>query len=211
MRYLFEHFAVGFGAISGVLAARGRQIDLFGVLVLAFVTAAGGGTLRDLVLDQPVFWLVDSAFVVTALCCGVVTFAIARVRTLPQGWLLVADAFGLAFVTMLGAAKTLGQQAGPINAVLLGVVTGVAGGIIRDVLCSEVPLVFRREIYLYATAAACGAIVLCLLRWAGWWIGIDMVIGAAVTLTLRLAALRWHLALPIFETPEDTARRSLRE
>ena len=140
-----------------------------------------------------------------------VTFAIARVRTLPQGWLLVADAFGLAFVTMLGAAKTLGQQAGPINAVLLGVVTGVAGGIIRDVLCSEVPLVFRREIYLYATAAACGAIVLCLLRWVGWWIGIDMVIGAAVTLTLRLAALRWRLALPIFETPEDAARRSLRE
>ena len=207
MRYLFEHFAVGFGAISGVLAARGRQIDLFGVLVLAFVTAAGGGTLRDLVLDQPVFWLVDSAFVVTALCCGVVTFAIARVRSLPQGWLLIADAFGLAFVTMLGAAKTLGQQAGPINAVLLGVVTGVAGGIIRDVLCSEVPLVFRREIYLYATAAACGAIVLCTLRWAGWWIGIDMVIGAAVTLTLRLAALRWRLALPIFETPDETARK----
>lgn len=203
MRYVLEHLAVGFGAISGVLAARGRQIDLFGVLVLAFVTAAGGGTLRDLVLDRPVFWLEDSGFVVTATICGLLTFTAARFRSLPQRWLLIADAFSLAFVTMLGTAKSLGANVHPINAVLLGVVTGVAGGIIRDVLCSEVPLVFRREIYLYATAAALGAVVLCLLRWFDGWAGPDMVLGAAVVLVLRLAALRWRLALPVFEAAEE--------
>lgn len=206
MRYGLEHLAVGFGAISGVLAARGRQIDLFGVLVLAFVTAAGGGTLRDLVLDRPVFWLEDSSFVMTAFLCGLTTFAVARVRSLPQRWLLIADAFSLAFVTMLGTAKSLNLQVHPINAVLLGVVTGVAGGIIRDVLCSEVPLVFRREIYLYATAAAVGAVALCVLRWSAWWVGMDMVLGAAVVLCLRLAAIRWRLALPLFEAAEDGNR-----
>ncbi len=199
-----EHSSVAAASISGVVAARGRRIDLFGVLVLGVVTAFGGGTLRDLCLgDTPVFWIRDSRLVVTALLAACVTFIVARSRDLPlPGWLLeLADAIGLALFAIIGTQKAFGQfGATPLAAVALGTVTGVAGGLLRDVILNEIPLVFRRDHTLYATAAAAGCVVyLCLVQWLpDLGASSPFMIGAAVILVLRLAALRWKLALPEF-------------
>jgi len=204
MQYLFEHFGVAVAAITGVLAARGKQVDLFGVIVLALVTAFGGGTIRDLTLgtSTPVFWVQDASFFLNAVITAVVTFYLVRYRELPATVLMVADAFVLALFTMVGTRKGLATHAAPTIAVAMGVITGVAGGILRDLLIGEIPLVFRPAIYLYATAAFFGASVFVLLqRWSPEP-QIHMIAGTAATLLLRLAGIRWRIALPVFR-PRD--------
>lgn len=201
MQYFLEHFGVAVCAISGSLAGRGKQVDLFGIIVLALVTAVGGGTLRDLVLDAPVFWVADSSFVLTAVLAALVTFAWGRMGKLPHGFLLVADAFGLALFTVVGAEKSLAHGASPVVAVTLAVITGVAGGMLRDVLSGEVPLVLRHATYLYATAAFCGATALVLLLPV--WPNEARLAALVLTLTLRLAAIRWRLRLPMFYLREE--------
>jgi uncharacterized membrane protein YeiH len=209
MQPLIEHFGVAVGAITGALAARGKKVDLFGVLVLALVTAFGGGTIRDLVLgERPIFWVRDGSYVITAAVAGLITFFIARIRDLPRNILLIADAFALAFFTVLGAEKALAFDVAPQIAVAMGVITGVAGGMCRDVLMSEVPLVFRREIHLYATASAIGAGFFVAMRhWLPGRAG-ALLAGTLVTLALRLAGIRWRLGLPEFDgpPPDDTPR-----
>jgi len=201
MQPLLEHFGVAVAAITGVLAARGKRVDLFGVLVLALVAAFGGGTIRDLTLGVPVFWVRNSGFVITAAATAFVAFFIARSRELPLNVLLVADAFALAFFTTLGAEKALAFDVAPHIAVAMGVITGVAGGMCRDVLAGEIPLVFRREIHLYATASAIGAGFFVMMR---HWLPdrmVTIIAGTLVTLALRLAGIRWRLALPEFDEP----------
>ena len=201
MLYHFsELFAISVGAITGVLAAEGKRVDLFGVIVLAVVTAFGGGTVRDLLLgDVPVFWLRNPQYLLTATVTAVATFVVVRYRPLPRLVLLVADAFGLALFTIVGVKKGLTFNVAPLAAVSLGVITGVAGGILRDVLTGVIPLVFRKEIYLYATAALCGAVVFVLLARGGVGEPVLTVAGAGVTLLLRLAGIRWKLGLPMFQ------------
>jgi uncharacterized membrane protein YeiH len=211
MNHLLEHFGVAVAAISGVLAARGKRVDLFGVVVLALVAALGGGTLRDLVLHKPdVFWIADATYVLTAIATAVAAFFAGRqlrAETVLKP-LAVADAAALALFTILGAAKGLTYGAGPVNAVVLGVVTGVAGGIARDVLVGDIPLVFRPEIYLYATAAFAGAAAFVAIEclWPGGhvarWVGVGGI------LALRLAAIQWRWSLPVFlsEDSRDAGR-----
>ena len=203
MQYILEHFGVTIAAITGVLAARGKQVDLFGVIVLALVTAFGGGTVRDLMLgDAPVFWTQDSRFLVNATLTAVVTFYLVRYHELPGTVLMVADAFVLALFTMIGTRKGMAFPVAPSIAVVMGVTTGVVGGILRDLLIGEIPLVFRREIYLYATAAFFGASVFVLLRTWSTDAHLNMIVGTAATLLLRLAGIRWRIALPMFR-PRD--------
>ncbi|MBI5818592.1 MAG: trimeric intracellular cation channel family protein [Verrucomicrobia bacterium] len=197
---LLEHFGVFVSAITGVLAARGKKFDLFGVLVLALVTAFGGGTTRDvLVGDFPVVWLRGPALLINATLAALLTFYIARFHKLPHRALMVADAFALAFFTMLGTQKGVVLHFSPPVAVLLGVVTGVAGGIARDVLTGEVPMVFRPEIHLYATASLCGAVLYVVLPGVGAGDSLATLAGAGLVLALRLAAIYWKLSLPLFE------------
>jgi len=198
----FEHLAVIFSAATGPLRARGKQIDLFGVIVLGLVTATGGGTLRDLVLDAPVFWVEQNAFLVSGITAACAGFFLARHLKHVERWLLYPDAFGLAFVTMLGTAKTARLGYGPPICIVLGVATGVAGGMLRDVLTREIPLVFRPDIYLYATAAAAGSAVFLGWRAVGGPETAGMFVGAAVILVLRLSAIRWRWHLPVLEMNE---------
>lgn len=198
---VLEHFGVAVGAMSGVLAARGKQIDLFGVLVLAIVTAFGGGTVRDLLVgDLPVVWLRGPWLLTNATAAALLTFIVARWHEPPRRAFLVADALVLATFAMIGTRKglTFGFSA-PI-CILLGVVTGIAGGILRDVLMREVPVVFRSEIHLYATAALFGSAMCVGLEACGVSEIISLVAGAAITLILRLAAIYWKLSLPLFES-----------
>jgi uncharacterized membrane protein YeiH len=162
LQNLVEHTAVAVAAIGGVLAARGNSIDLFGLVVLALVTAFGGGTVRDaLVGDFPVVWLRVPDYLLNASVTALLTFAFVRRCGLPLTALLVADAFALALFTIIGTAKGHALSLSPPVCVLLGVVTGVAGGIVRDVLLGEIPLVFPPQIHLYATAALAGSAVRC--------------------------------------------------
>lgn len=200
---LLEHAAVAVGAIGGVLAARGKEIDLFGVLVLALVTAFGGGTVRDLLVgDRPVAWLLDPPLVATAVVATVLTFFLARRFEFPRRLLLVADAAALALFTVLGAQKALRFQVAPTIAVFMGVITGVAGGIVRDVLTGRIPLVFQPHVRLYATASMLGGAVFVALAQMPAAAPFAPEAGTAVTLLLRLAAVRWRLSLPTF-TPRS--------
>ena len=205
MQLILEHFAVSIAAITGVLAARGKQVDLFGVLVLALVTAFGGGTVRDVLLGNlPVFWMADQSFIVNATASAVVTFYLVRYQDLPTEVLMVADAFALALFTMIGTRRGLAFPVAPAIAVMMGVTTGVAGGILRDLLIGEIPLVFRREIYLYATAAFGGALTFVLLQQYSVDAKSNAIISTLVTLLLRLAGIQWRIRLPMFR-PKNAA------
>lgn len=196
-----EYFACAVCAISGVLAAEGKRMDLFGALVLALVTALGGGTLRDLCLGiRPIFWIQAPAHLTTALVAALATFVLARFVHPPRRALALADAFGLALFGVVGTEKALLAGSPALVAVLLGVVTGVAGGILRDLLRGEIPVVLQVEIQLYATAVFFGATTLVLLdRWLPPAAS-HRYVGMAVILGLRLAAMRWNLRLPGFRT-----------
>lgn len=209
-----EYFAVAVCAITAVLAAEGKRMDLFGVLVLALVTAVGGGTIRDLCLGvRPVFWIEQPQVVWTALIAATVTFIIVRFTHLPSRFLDVADAFGLALFGIAGTEKALAYGTPGIVAVLLGIVTGVAGGILRDVLRREIPWVFQAEVDLYATAVFAGAVVFVLLRVYLPPSETHRYIGMAVILVIRLAAMKWKLRLPTLQTrrAQESASDRLRE
>lgn len=211
LTFALEHFGVAVCAVAGALAARGRQVDLFGVLVLGLVTALGGGTVRDLCLGAvPVFWIQDPRYVGTASLAALATFVLARRRDPPQNLLEIADAFGLAFFTLVGARKGLAFGGGAVAAVALGTITGVAGGLLRDVLLNELPLVFRKSIRLYATAALLGAALYVGLQAGGLPHPWPLAVGMGTILGVRLAAIRWNWALPVFDpapsAPSATAR-----
>lgn len=193
-----EQLACAVCAVSGVLAAKGKRIDLFGALVLALVTAVGGGTIRDICLDAPVFWLGNPGLVLAATLAALATFLAVRFMDVPNRALLVADAFGLALFGIVGTEKALALGAGEVSAVLLGIATGVGGGVLRDVLRGEIPLVFRSEVHLYATAVFFGALAFALLQRAFPDSQSNRYVGMAVILVLRLLAMRYGLRLPVF-------------
>ena len=197
-----EYLACAVCAVSGVLAAEGKRIDLFGVLVLALVTAVGGGTIRDICLDTQVFWLKNPGTVLSATLAALFTFLAVRFIRMPDRALLVADAFGLAMFGIVGTEKALNLGASAVAAALLGIVTGVAGGVLRDVLRSEIPWVFRAEVHLYATTVIFGATVFVLMeRWMPHSEA-NRYIGMSVILLLRLVAMRYSLRLPVFRMRE---------
>jgi uncharacterized membrane protein YeiH len=202
--YGFDLFGVAVFAVSGSLAAGRKHMDVFGVIVLGLVTALGGGTLRDALLDSgPVFWVDDPSYLLVAVIFSLLTFIAVRVISIPWRGLLISDAFGLAVFMAIGTAKALAITNSGSVAIVMGVMTGVAGGMIRDVLSAEVPLVLRREIY--ATAALCGSLAYVLLIRQGLPDIPCLIFSSAVTLFIRLAAIRWGFSLPVFKSKVDQA------
>jgi uncharacterized membrane protein YeiH len=192
--YLMDLVGVFAFAVSGALTARRQGMDLFGVPVVAAVTAIGGGTVRDVLLDRPVFWLTDTAYLYVIAAAVLCTLVYARFRSPPHGALLVADAFGLAVFAMLGVRAGLGAGVSPLVAVIMGAITGVVGGAVRDVLCGQTPMILRRNVY--ATAAIAGAATYAVLSaWVGQGAA-TLTASMAVTLLLRLSAIRFGLNLP---------------
>jgi len=153
-------------AVSGALAAVRKSMDMFGVAVLALMPAIGGGTIRDLTLGQPVFWIDNTIPIWVALAAAIASFFFARFIESRLKFLTWADAVGLSLFCVIGAEKALAVSGSMLVAVIMGVVTGVAGGIIRDVICNEIPIVMRRG-EIYATAAFIGAGTFCALTYLG--------------------------------------------
>lgn len=189
-------------AISGSLAAGRKGLDVLGVIVIAMVTAIGGGTLRDLLLDRhPVFWVDDPSYLIVIIAAAVLTLFFVRTRKPPLNALLLADALGLAVFTIIGAqiAEEAGVSDGIV--VMMATMTGVAGGVIRDVLSNEVPLILRRDIY--ATAAIVGASLYLVIQGMGVDTRLAVVAGMLAVAGLRLLAIFKGLRLPVFRLPED--------
>lgn len=187
-----DYLGVFVFAISGAMTAIRKEMDLFGCVVLALMPAVGGGTIRDLVLDVPVFWIVDNRYLLITLAAAGVTAVGYHWVSRVQRVIVWSDAVGLAVFSVLGAAKAWEVTGKPIIAVMMGVVTAVAGGIVRDVIANEVPLVLQKEVY--ATAAFSGALLYVLavqLALPGaLWAGIGLAFA------LRSAGIHWHLSLP---------------
>lgn len=194
--YILDMFGTAVFAASGVLLAGRLRMDPFGVVVLACVTAIGGGTIRDMALGAtPVFWITDTSYLwMIFITCFITMLAIRRPQRMPWYFLPVADAIGLAVFVAIGVEKALRFGASPMVAVIMGVITGCGGGVIRDVLAREIPMVLRTEIY--ATACILGGII----HTTGLHFNVDPTVatlaGIITTLTIRLAAIRWHLSLP---------------
>ena len=199
--YFFDLWGTAVFALTGALAAGHHRMDPFGVLVLAGVTAVGGGSIRDLLMGStPVFWLQDTNYILVILLTVALTLLLLRSnnnRNAPWFILPVADAFGLALFTVIGTEKALLLGLNEISAVVMGVVTGIGGGILRDVICRQVPMVMRTEIY--ATACMIGAICYALCLSFGVDQKITMFIAMGVALAIRLAAIKWRLSLPAFD------------
>lgn len=189
--------AVAVSAVTGVLDSSRKQMDLIGALLVGIATALGGGTIRDLLLDRNVFWVVDQTYLIAALGSGFITFFMARALPVHPRLLLIPDAIGLALFTIVGTQVALQWHTPWLVASLMGVITGVLGGVLRDILCNDVPLVFLKG-ELYASAAWIGALSLIGLQ----LLGIDSVtaswLAMAVVLLLRLLAIHFHLTLPAF-------------
>jgi uncharacterized membrane protein YeiH len=200
MLFLLEMAAVAVCAITGALEAGRRKMDLFGASVIAFACALGGGTLRDLLLGRlPVFWVKEPMYLYVAALTVIATHLVTERVQISARAFLVPDAMGLALFTIIGTQMTLAfRQSVPI-AVVMGVVTGVFGGVVRDVLCNEVPVVFRGE--LYATAALSGAVLFAVLRKAGIPTQYLFPLATAATFGIRVAALRWKIGLPKIAPP----------
>lgn len=198
--YILDLVGVAVFAVSGALAAGRTGLDLLGVIVIAALTAVGGGTLRDLLLNRhPIFWITDTKYLTVIIASALLTIGYVRVWPPPGSALLVADALGLALFALSGAQVAEAAQRPPIIVVLMGTMTGVAGGVLRDVITAQIPLILRRDIY--ATAAIGGVALYLLLQARGlqrsWAFGAGMVVVVA----LRLLAILWGLHLPIFRIP----------
>jgi uncharacterized membrane protein YeiH len=194
--YYLDLAGVAVFAASGVLAARDRDLDIFGIIVVAAITAIGGGTLRDLLLDRhPIFWITDAWYIAVVIASAILTVAYVRFRSTPSATLLVADALGLGLFALSGAQIAEAAQCPPLIIVLMGTMTGVTGGVLRDVITARVPLILRREIY--ATAAIAGVAVYLVLGALDMPHALAFGAGMVVVVGLRLLAIRWGLHLPV--------------
>ncbi len=195
--YWITLLAVIVSSVSGVLKAGFKQFDLFGVIIIAIATGLGGGSLRDMLLDRGVFWIHDQTFFVASIVSAIAIFFSARFVTLLPKYFLVADAAGLATFGVAGTLVALMAGAPALVASFMGVMTGAMGGIFRDVLCNEQPVVFSSP--LYATVSWLGSLV-----FIGFlYFGVDITISASVSglgiFISRLIAIRYNISLPRFK------------
>lgn len=200
--YTLDLIGVAVFAVSGALAAGRKRLDLLGVIVLGLVTAVGGGTIRDVLLNRhPIFWLADQSYVGVIVLSALATVAYTRWRRPPAAALLYADALGLAMFSVTGAQ--IAERAGvpALGGIVLGTVTGAAGGAVRDVLLAEIPLVLRRD--LYASAAILGTGVYFAAAAGGASRGLATWMGMIVVAGVRLASIAWRLQLPVFALDGD--------
>ncbi|RBP48781.1 trimeric intracellular cation channel family protein [Arenicella xantha] len=191
---IFDLLGVFVFALSGALAAARKDMDIFGYVVLALLPAIGGGTVRDLILNTSVFWIDQSIYVVVAAIAGVLVFFFSVRVGQRYNVLKWADALGLSLFCVMGASKAYAMTSDPVIAVTLGVVTAVVGGILRDVVCNEIPLILKREIY--AIAAITGSTVYCIasaLALPELW---SLFIGGVCAFTVRALAIIYHWSLP---------------
>lgn len=193
--YIVDHLGVAVFAVAGTLLAFRKNLDGFGVIVLAAVTAIGGGTLRDLMLDLPVFWVHDPNYLYTIAAAALLTILWLRLRDyIHQTTLLLADAVGVAFFTVMGAQKAMMAGFSPLICVIMGTMSACFGGMLRDVLVRDIPMVLKGE--LYATTCLVGGSVYVVM--VEFTPALALLVGGLTTLAMRLGAIRWQWTLTVF-------------
>ncbi len=205
-----EWFSVVVFAVTGALVASRKEMDIFGFVLLGTVTGIGGGTVRDVVLGQlPVFWVREPAYLVVCLLVSTIVFFTAHIPQSRYRLLLWLDAVGLALVAVIGAERGMASGAGPVVAITMGVITACFGGIIRDVLGGESPLILRREIYVIAAMVA-GAVFVAAL---GLGVSRPAALAAGVVsgFVIRALAIHYAWSLPPYRprpgrTPDEASR-----
>jgi uncharacterized membrane protein YeiH len=202
--YFFDILAAVVFAVSGALVASRKGLDVMGFMWLAVITGVGGGTVRDLILDVPVFWVQNPAHVSACLVTAVVMHFVAPLVESRYKTLLWFDAFGLALVTIAGTVKALDVGAPALVAIAMGAVTASVGGIIRDTLGQVPSVLLRHEIYV--TASVLGACAYVGLNALGCSRLVAMMAGFLVTFSVRSAAIKFGWSLPAFRGSTDGER-----
>jgi uncharacterized membrane protein YeiH len=202
--YILDLIGTAAFAISGALAGVRRQMDLLGILVLGIVTAIGGGTLRDILLgDTPPFCLKDETYLYVSIVFALVTFFAHHIINRFSNALLYFDAIGLGTFVVIGTGKALDFNTGFVGAIIMGMMTATAGGMVRDILAGQIPLILQKEIY--ASACLAGGGLFFLLTQFGAPRTTTMLLSALLVVTLRLLAIRHNWSLPTAEeTPSTT-------
>jgi uncharacterized membrane protein YeiH len=196
-QYVLELLGTFFFAISGALAIQDHHDDLFGAGFTGFVTAIGGGTLRDMMLGSyPLVWIGDINFLYSIFAGVLVAYFFYTVLVKLKRTFLFFDTLGISFFTILGVEKALSLGVGPEIAAIMGMFTAIMGGVIRDVLTNETPVLFRKEIY--ATACLAGAVLYLLLFKAGVDRDINLTLSIVIIFIIRILAVKYKLALPSF-------------
>jgi uncharacterized membrane protein YeiH len=181
-------------AVTGVLAVNRRGLDALGGTVLGTVTALGGGTIRDAIIRAPVFWLVDTNYLLVAVVASLVAFFTSRLFKTTYTLLLYLDALGAAMFAIQATDKVLALQFAPAIAVAMGVLTSIGGGLLRDVLAGRQTLLMSREIY--ATPILLGCLLYVALRNSPLASAPDLIISIAFIFCIRAAAIHWHIQMP---------------
>ncbi|MBM7417601.1 MULTISPECIES: trimeric intracellular cation channel family protein [Chryseobacterium] len=184
-------------SMSGSFAAMQKRLDPFGVLIIAFVTSVGGGTVRDLLLDIPVFWMHDLLMCGVILITSIFSMVFKSIEKNFKVTLFIFDSFGLGLFTIIGVQKGLNADIHPLICIGLGTITGCFGGIIRDILLNRIPLIFRKEIY----ASACiigGAIFLLLTTFTALSYTIIQIFTILLIVAIRTLAVKYHWQMPKF-------------
>lgn len=199
MIYYLGMMGMAVFAITGVIAAGRKEMDIFSIILFGTVTAVGGGTLRDIIIDcNPIFWIGDLNYLWVSVGASVAAFVLVKYLSQVYTLLLFADALGVALFTILAAEKTMTLGFSPTVAVLMGVTTGAAGGVFRDILTGRMPLVLGRE--FYATPMLIGAVIFILLEGSFPGLGFNRLCGMAIIFILRGAAIQWGLYYPSWLT-----------
>ncbi len=182
-------------AISGSLMAKQHDFDIFGAAVVAFVTALGGGTVRDLLIGvAPVGWMIDPKYLLTVSVAVVLAAIFPAYLLRIRRTMFLFDTIGIGIFTLIGIQKALGLGLSPTIALIMGMVTAVFGGVIRDILCTEIPLIFRKEIY--ATACLAGGVIYLLSIHLGANNNMAMVVSMCIIISIRLVSVVKQIALP---------------
>ena len=195
--FFIEIFGTIAFAMSGSFAAMQKRFDPFGVIIIAFVTSVGGGTVRDLLLDVPVFWMHDLLSVGLIFFTAVFTMIFKLIEKKFTVTLFIFDSLGLGLFTIIGVQKSLNADLHPLIGVVLGTITGCFGGIIRDILLNRIPLIFRKEIY--ATAAILGGTFYILLKnYTSLSETLIQIITIVFIVSIRTLAVKYHWRIPKF-------------
>jgi uncharacterized membrane protein YeiH len=182
-------------AVSGALVALDKKFDIFGVIIIAFITAVGGGMLRDILINaHPINWIGDLNYLYTIFSAVIFTFLFKSKIAYLSKTLFLFDTIGISVFTLLGLQKGLSYELHPLVALIMGMISAVFGGVLRDVLTAKVPLIFEKEIY--ASACLAGGIIYLILNYFRVEENINFIISAAVVVIIRAIVVRFHIELP---------------